>query len=83
MVGTTAQINAGCPPAGSLHLNKAAGCAGTFNFVCEIPKDTSAKMEVATVRRTTLQPRPCSHAAHQQPSLQSFAARTAEALHVP
>lgn len=23
---------------------------GTLNFVCEIPKDTSAKMEVATVR---------------------------------
>ena len=23
---------------------------GTFNFVCEIPKNTSAKMEVATVR---------------------------------
>ena len=22
---------------------------GTFNFVCEIPKETSAKMEVATV----------------------------------
>ena len=23
---------------------------GSFNFVCEIPKETSAKMEVATVR---------------------------------
>jgi len=23
---------------------------GTVNFVCEIPKDTMAKMEVATVR---------------------------------
>ena len=23
---------------------------GTFNFVCEIPKETSAKMEIATVR---------------------------------
>ena len=23
---------------------------GTYNFVCEIPKDTSAKMECATVR---------------------------------
>ena len=60
-------------PAGSVHLTKACGCAGTFNFVCEIPKDTSAKMEVATVRLTTLQPRPRSHAAYQQPSLQSFA----------
>ena len=27
---------------------------GTVNFVCEIPKETSAKMEVATVRRTPL-----------------------------
>ena len=27
---------------------------GTFNFVCEIPKETSAKMEVATVRSLTL-----------------------------
>lgn len=26
---------------------------GTFNFVCEIPKETSAKMEVATVRSHT------------------------------
>ena len=48
-----------------MHLNKACGRAGTFNFVCEIPKDTSAKMEVATVRLTTLQPRPRSHAACQ------------------
>ena len=27
---------------------------GTLNFVCEIPKDTSAKMEVATVSSLTL-----------------------------
>ena len=27
---------------------------GTLNFVCEIPKDTSAKMEVATVGLLTL-----------------------------
>ena len=26
---------------------------GSFNFVCEIPKETSAKMEVATVRFRT------------------------------
>ena len=26
---------------------------GSFNFVCEIPKETSAKMEVATVRSRT------------------------------
>ena len=26
---------------------------GSFNFVCEIPKETSAKMEVATVRSHT------------------------------
>lgn len=25
---------------------------GSLNFICEIPKNTAAKMEVATVRRT-------------------------------
>lgn len=29
---------------------------GTYNFICEIPKETSAKMEVATVRPAPRQP---------------------------
>ena len=36
---------------------------GTLNFVCEIPKDTMAKMEVATVSRLPVLTL-CPHLSH-------------------
>ena len=43
---------------------------GTLNFVCEIPKDTMAKMEVATVRSATFLSPPRLGAGQAQRRLQ-------------